>query len=213
MNVLLDALRCTRPTRGATGGAAGTAGAAGAAAGTASAAASGASVNSTMGGSSSMGDAGESVAGRSSAADGSGASASSGAGSAGSGGPGPPPMTSTAEMLAVSLLEGQAVEGRVTVSLFHTPALQGLLKRCAARLARCMPPCAAACLVWPALGRARPTPCSPARPSACCPPAGCNRATSAPRGTHTLLSLPTSQCAAAAGLRGDWRHAHEVLCV
>ncbi|KAL4449530.1 hypothetical protein ABPG77_007174 [Micractinium sp. CCAP 211/92] len=132
MHVLLDALRCTRPTRGATGGAAGTAGTAGAAAGTASAAAAGGATGSSigsLGGSSSMGDAGESVAGRSSAADGSGASASSGAGSAGSGGPGPPPMTSTAEMLAVSLLEGQAVEGRVTVSLFHTPALRGLLKR------------------------------------------------------------------------------------
>ena len=61
-------------------------------------------------------------------------------GSSGSGAGGPDSttaqLTSTAEMLAVRLLEGQQPaagsrqqEQRVAVSLFHTPALRGLLKR------------------------------------------------------------------------------------
>lgn len=47
----------------------------------------------------------------------------------------PAALTSTAEMLATRLLEGQAPpaapdgQPRVAVSLFHTPALRGLLKR------------------------------------------------------------------------------------
>ncbi len=71
-------------------------------------------------------------------------------------------MTSTAEMLAVSLLEGQAVEGRVTVSLFHTPALRSLLKRCAARLAPLH-----ASLRGRLPGMADPGPCPPNSPLSC----------------------------------------------
>lgn len=105
IHVLLDALRSTRPTSSA-------------------AAPEPAAVASSSGYSAAK-DSG-SISGR-----------GSGSGSAG--------MTSTAEMLAVSLLEGlqqqqqtqqpASLDGeaqgaaRVTVSLFHTPALRGLLKR------------------------------------------------------------------------------------
>lgn len=83
VTLLLDALRCTRPTKGPECAEAGAA-----AEGDASSSSNGSSSGSTDG----------------------------------------PAMTSTAEMLATQLLEGQQ-EGRVSVSLFHTPALRGLLKR------------------------------------------------------------------------------------
>ncbi|KAL4443904.1 hypothetical protein ABPG75_011641 [Micractinium tetrahymenae] len=131
IQLLLDALRCTRPTRGSTAGAAGAAGSAAAATtlahdGTAGRSSSGSnsadsSTGSTDGESKSSPDGGSAAQGPSSTGGSSGVGGSSSSS--------PPPMTSTAEMLAVSLLEGQAEGGRVAVSLFHTPALRGLLKR------------------------------------------------------------------------------------
>lgn len=95
-------------------------------------------------------------------APGAGTSEAAGGGNATEG----PAMTSTAELLAVQLLEGQAQEGRVGVSLFHTPALRGVLKRCALetglrRLAGCL-------RGWPAL-----------QPRPLCRAAGCCRRGSA----------------------------------
>lgn len=100
VRLLLDALRSTRPTKGAD----------------AAEPLNGVDGNSSGGsGSGSSGNPASERSGSSSAA---------------------PPLTSTAEMLAVRLLEGQQqpggaeqLEPRVAVSLFHTPALRGLLKR------------------------------------------------------------------------------------
>jgi hypothetical protein len=131
IHVLLDALRSTRPTSSA---------AAPAATAAASSGSPSAEGSSSSSGSSSLGS-----------------HSSSGSGSAG--------MTSTAEMLAVSLLEGQQqylladadgeAQGatRVAVSLFHTPALQGLLKRCVCAAVRWACCCQ---LLWQAPGALHP---------------------------------------------------------
>ena len=171
IHLLLDALRCTRATCGY--GRAST------------------SSSSSVDSSSSSSGGGASVESSSSGGGGGGDS------SGGSGAAQPPPMTSTAEMLATQLLEGQAGEGRVAVSLFHTPALRGLLKRWVRGAgAGRVQGFAVAC--WSASAYINPIYSTRSLP---------------PVSQPTHLPAPALQHAAAARVGGAWSDAHEGLCV